>query len=100
MTAGPIDRVISRFHGASGTQTTNERDDMDLKKACADFEAIFIYRMLETMRKTVPKGGLFSRNDPSEGPYRALMDQKLAESLASRGEGIGIRRLLYEQLKK
>lgn len=75
--------------------------DQELKKACADFEAIFIYRMLEAMRKTVPQEGLFSGGGGlADSPYGALMDQKLSETLASRGGGIGIQDVLYEQLKK
>ena len=87
--------------GQGGPRAGEKTEDRDLKKACADFEALFVYRMLEVMRKTVPEGGLFSgRGGIGNGTYQMLFDQKLAEALTSRGRGIGLQQVLYEQLKK
>ncbi len=84
---------------SGNTEGRRESDDRGLKKACSDFEAIFIYRMLETMRKTIPEGGGPCSAGLSNSPYGTLFDQKLAEALAGQEGGIGIGRMLYEQLK-
>lgn len=66
-----------------------------LKKACADFESIFTYELLKTMRKTVldNKTGMNYGKDT----YMMIMDQKLAESISIHGNGLGLQKMLYEQ---
>lgn len=68
-----------------------------LKKACADFEALLIYQMLKTMRRTVPMGGIFSRS-VSTDTWHMIMDQSIAESLTQKNGGLGIQRILYDYL--
>ncbi len=68
-----------------------------LKKACADFESIFINFMLKTMRNTVPQSG--TNKLPGKDIYAAMIDQKVAEDLAKRGGGIGLQEMLLRQLK-
>ncbi|MBW2560090.1 MAG: rod-binding protein [Deltaproteobacteria bacterium] len=80
-----------RPEGQQG-EITEER----LKKACADFESIFISYMLKTMRRTIPESGL---NDfPGKDTYTMLLDQKVAEDIAKRGGGIGLQEMLLHQL--
>lgn len=67
-----------------------------LKKACADFESIFISYMLKTMRRTIPKSGL--NEFPGKDIYTMLLDQKVAEDIAKRGGGMGIQEMLLHQL--
>ncbi|HUV49823.1 MAG TPA: rod-binding protein [Anaerolineae bacterium] len=73
-----------------------EISEKKLKKACADFESIFINYMLKTMRRTVPQGGT---NFPGKDIYSTMVDQKVAEDLAKRGGGIGLQQMLLRQLK-
>ncbi|MBU8910844.1 MAG: rod-binding protein [Desulfobacterales bacterium] len=68
-----------------------------LKKACADFESIFISHMLKTMRSTVPQG---KNNFPGKDIYSTLVDQKVAEDLAKRGGGLGLQEMLLRQLNR
>ena len=85
----------------SGAKTTSskmsEAELQKLKKACADFESIFTYQLLKTMRQTVPKSqtglGSFGKDT-----YTMMMDQKLAETIASKGEGTGLQKVLYDQM--
>ena len=74
-------------------------EEKKLKKACADFEPIFISLMFRTMRQTVPTSGYFKAM-PGKDVYTMMMDQKLAEELAHRGGGLGIQKMLYNQLNK
>lgn len=76
----------------------SEEELKKLKKSCADFESIFTYQLLKTMRKTVPenKTGMNYGKDT----YTMMMDQKLAESISSHGNGLGLQNVLYEQFTK
>ena len=67
-----------------------------LKKACADFESIFINYMLKTMRRAIPQSGT---NFPGKDIYSTMVDRKVAEDLAKRGGGIGLQKMLLRQLK-
>lgn len=67
-----------------------------LRKACTDFEAVFISKMWEQMRATVPKGGMF--NSQQSEMYRSIFDRDFAEKLAGDG-GVGLGDMLYSQLK-
>lgn len=69
--------------------------DKEIKKVCADFEAMFIKRMLETMRKGMPKGFL---DGGFQGDiYTGLFDDQFSKVL-SEGKGIGIGAQLYRNL--
>ena len=72
--------------------------DPKLKKACADFESIFIYYILKSMRKSLPQNGLFD-NTQEQKVYKSMADQAMSESIA-RGRGMGLGKLLYDQLKQ
>ncbi|MEA3417298.1 MAG: rod-binding protein [Thermodesulfobacteriota bacterium] len=67
-----------------------------LKKACADFESIFINYMLKTMRRAIPQSG---HKFPGKDIYSAMIDRKVAEDFAKRGGGIGLQEMLLRQLK-
>jgi len=93
--------ILELQGGATVSGTKNEKNDAHLKKICADFESIFIYQLLETMRKTIPEGGYLSNQDsPWKDTCMVLFDQKVAEALASRGSGLGLQKIIYDQVKK
>ncbi len=72
--------------------------EAELKKACQDFESLFINFMFKSMRKTVPDGGLIKKGR-GEKIYRDMMDMEVSSQL-SKGDGIGLSESLYRQLKK
>ncbi|MBN1849908.1 MAG: peptidoglycan DD-metalloendopeptidase family protein [Deltaproteobacteria bacterium] len=78
---------------------TNNRSqrDQDLKKACKDFESIFSYELLKTMRRTIEKSDLF-HGGQGEEIYESLLDQELAQKMAGQGKN-SIAELLYQQLR-
>ncbi len=85
----------------AATKKADGKGDAHLKKICADFESIFIYQLLETMRKTIPEGGYLSNQDSSwKDTCMVLFDQKVAEALASRGTGLGLQKIIYDQVRK
>ena len=70
-----------------------------IKKACQDFEAIFTYYLMKNMRQTVPKSSN-AISSYSKDTYNMIMDQKIAEDFSRRGNGLGLQKMLYEQMTK
>ena len=68
-----------------------------LKSACTEFESIFITYMLKSMRNTLAEDGLFGKSNEAK-IVKSMFDEKLAMATA-RGGGIGLGRILFEELK-
>jgi flagellar protein FlgJ len=77
----------------------SEEELKKVKKACADFESIFTYQLLKNMRRTIPENKT-GMNNYGKDTYTMIMDQKLAESISANGTGLGLQKVLYEQLTK
>jgi peptidoglycan hydrolase FlgJ len=71
--------------------------EKQLRKSCADFEGIFTYYLFKSMRETVPASGLTDKF-PGKETYNMMMDQKVAEELSKRDNGLGLKEMLYKQL--
>lgn len=67
-----------------------------LKKACADFEAIFVRQLLRSSKSAFSEGGLLGQSRESKS-YQDMSDDQLAQAV-TRGPGLGIGKLLHEQL--
>ncbi len=67
-----------------------------LDKAASEFEALFIFQMLKTMRESSMKEDLFS-GGKGEEVYTSMLDQEMS-SVMSAGDGIGLKKALMEQL--
>lgn len=80
-------------------QTADPAQEKKLKKACADFEAILVSQLLKTMRQSAPRTGFLK---PSQGQqtYEMMLDQKIAEELANKGGGLGLQKMLYNQMSQ
>jgi len=76
--------------------SADTQKDTKLKKACNDFEAIFLKQLLTTMRKSIPKGGLFENGFENE-MFQSMYDDELAKAIAH-GKGMGIADVLYNQV--
>ena len=77
-----------------GDTATSEQK---LRESCEGFEAIFLQKMWEQMRKSVPKEGFMHSKD--EEMYQSLFDVELCKKMAGAG-GIGLADMLYEQLSQ
>lgn len=78
------------------TGSPSSRNDMKLKKACADFEGLLLNYMLEAMRKTVGEGGVFGKSFQKD-MYESMFNQEVSTTMA-RGKGMGIGEALYRQV--
>ncbi|MBQ4132874.1 MAG: rod-binding protein [Desulfovibrionaceae bacterium] len=72
-----------------------ENKEKQLRQACQDFEAVFIQKIWEQMRKSIPKDGYLHSRD--EEMYQSMFDVEFSKKMASAG-GIGLADMLYEQL--
>jgi Rod binding domain-containing protein len=77
----------------SGTESNPEL--LKLRKACQNFESIFISYMLKSMRKASEKSDLFGSGLGSD-IYDEMFDEKLAEEMADSGQ-VKIGDILYNQ---
>lgn len=97
-----IDRVTTNPEGHDIKVVHNQSDKLakeeKLKKACAEFESIFINNLLKTMRASIPKS-TFLHGGLDEDIYTSMFDQEVARKMAS-GRGIGIGEQIYKQFTK
>ena len=81
----------------SRVQPEKGMDEAKLKKACQDFEAVFIGQIWKQMRASVPKEGLLHSKE--EESYLSMFDQELSVKMAKSG-GIGLSDMLYANLSE
>lgn len=95
----PINSIsLGKIPSSESKPEKGQPDPEKLKKACTDFEALFVNEMLKFMRKTVPAtspGSLGAGKDI----YQSLFDQEVSKSLAKRG-GLGIGEMVYKQMNR
>lgn len=79
------------------SQATEE----ELMEVCKSFEAYFLEQVFKGMEKMIPK----DKDDDSSGMnhvdmFKDNLYQEYAKSATERGEGIGLAKQLFEQMKR
>jgi len=69
-----------------------------LKKACEDFEALFVSKMFETMRKSEIEGGLVEKSRGEE-IFTSMLDSEVAQE-SVKGGGMGLAKMLYDSMSQ
>jgi flagellar protein FlgJ len=94
----PINGIVSIQKALSPTTESGGKkiDREKLKKACTDFEALFMAQMLKFMRQSLPQTGFFGKGVGSD-IYQSLMDQQLSQEL-SQSKGLGLGTRIYQQV--
>jgi soluble lytic murein transglycosylase-like protein len=84
--------IAALIHKPPNTETKSANSAKDqnpdltkLRKACRDFESIFVSYMLKSMRKATEKSDLFGEGLGTE-IYTEMFDMKLADELAASGQ--------------
>jgi murein DD-endopeptidase MepM/ murein hydrolase activator NlpD len=67
-----------------------------MRQVCQDFEAMFLQKMWQAMRSTLPKEGLL--HSRMQEKYLGMFDQAFSESMAEQG-GIGLSKMLMRELQ-
>ena len=86
-----MDRLRARLNNPKDESTK-------LREACQGFEAIFVQKIWEQMRKNARLGNTWMHSREEE-MYQAMYDQEFARKMAEAG-GIGLADMLYEQLSR
>lgn len=86
---------ISEIPSSSSLKT---KENETLKKACADFEAIFLAQMWKKMASQAREMGGRKDQDRSFGAMEDLAIEMSAESLAGQDSN-GLWKVLYDSLK-
>jgi Rod binding domain-containing protein len=82
-------KVIPKTKGVS--------EDVKLRKAANEFEAIFIQQMLKSMRKTSLESDLLPKSE-GEKIFRSMLDEQYAR-LSAKSGSLGLGQMIYQQLK-
>lgn len=88
---------LNGLGGINGRKLSPEAKAKKLREACEGFESIFIQKMWQEMRNTVPKGGLLQGKE--ERFWQDMYDQELSKSMTKAG-GIGLADMMYAQLSR
>ncbi len=84
---GPRRANEAERNGMVGTK----RDDLELMKACCQFEGIFLSMLFRAMMKTT--------GAKDQGPYGTIAEQAFGQKMAEAG-GIGLAKVLFNSLSK
>ena len=96
MSLTPVNNQSSIPIDPGNTDASRDAKLKHLRKVCADFESIFIEKMLSSMRNTVDDSSLFGKGLGSD-IYQGMFDTEMAKEMAGSG-GMGIGDLLYREL--
>ncbi len=91
-------REIETSGTALNGTTDNAAKEKKLRTACEGFEALFIQKMWEGMRASLPKDGMIT-GSRDEKMWQSMYDQELGKSMASAG-GIGLADMMMSQLSR
>jgi peptidoglycan hydrolase FlgJ len=78
-------------------KTDHSSENAKLKQACADFEAILLDSMFQSMRKTLSGDDIFGKS-LGRDIYESMYYTQISKELASEGHGLGLGEILYQQL--
>ncbi len=79
-------------------EAMKNKDDEALKKVCKEFETYFVNNMLKSMRQTLSGDTLIDKSKGEE-TFTDMLDEEYSKTAAEVG-GIGIAKMLYQQLKR
>ena len=98
-TNGTYSSATGSLRDKLGTTDYSKATDEELMEACKTFESYFIEQAIKGMEKTIP-----DNDDDSSASYlnmfKDTLYQEYADIASERGDGIGIAKMLYEQMKR
>ena len=79
-------------------KAVDTEDSVQLKKACVQFEQLFLQMVFKQMKASVPRSDFFP-SSYARDVFESMMDEKLMEKAAESG-GLGIAETMFRQLEK
>jgi flagellar protein FlgJ len=98
-----MDIISSKIPGhiaaepSTAGRATDPAQEKKIKKVAADFEAMLVFQLIKTMRQSAPRNG-FLKPSQAQQTYEMMLDQKIAEELAQKGGGVGLQKMLHNQM--
>jgi flagellar protein FlgJ len=90
-------RAAFDVQGAQDIRNQFKKDpQLGLKAAAQQFEALFLQMVMKSMRDATPQDGLL--NSDQSRFYTGMLDQQMAQNMASSRGGVGFARLIEQQL--
>ena len=86
------------IQGISSAAAALTPEQHKLKKACEQFESVFMNELMKNMRATIEKEGVVDGGS-GEDTFTAMLDEHIA-GLGVAGRTDGIAQALYDQLKQ
>lgn len=75
--------------------------DEELMDACKEFEAYFLEQMFKSMQKMIPTSeSESSSNKMLTDYYKEQLTAEYATTATDNGDGVGIAKMLFEQMKR
>ena len=91
------DQVQMGAFEAALKKAAESGDQTALKKACQDFESIFVQMVFKNMRSTVPEDTLLEKSQ-AQSIFEGMLDEELSKKVSGAG-GMGIANMLFNQLE-
>ena len=97
----PIDKIdyIKFISPEKKIENKKTDDEKKLKQATEDFESIFLKMMIDSMDKTVDRKKSPFYGGHAEEIFRGMLNEERAKDMSKNG-GVGLSKMLYEQLSK
>ncbi|MFP4071740.1 MAG: peptidoglycan DD-metalloendopeptidase family protein [Desulfovibrionales bacterium] len=92
-----LEQKLRTLRPRPGQEQTREEREKALMESCQGFETIFLSKLWQQMRSTIPKEGFL--HGKQEEFYLSMFDHEIARKMAE-GQGMGIGRMMFEQLKE
>ncbi len=90
--------VYTDFQGLSDLRReAGQNSEQALDKTARQFEALFVQMMLKSMREAGQGEGLF--DSEQSDLYRDMYDKQLSLHLTEQGDGLGLAKMMVQQLK-
>lgn len=99
-TSGNYSEATDALRDKLSTTDYSNASDEELMDACKSFESYFIEQVLKGMEKTIPKSDEDDSGNSYLNMFKDNLYQEYADMAADQGDGIGIARMLYEQMKR
>lgn len=98
-TQGISDHFAFDARGLNALKQQAQTSSPESNRAVAkQFEALFLQTVLKSMRDATPRDGIFD-SDQSR-MYESMLDQQLAQVLATKGGGTGLAAIIEKQLSR
>ncbi len=92
----PQDKTESKDFARTLQSAMDSKDQKKLYASCQELESVFLSKVFESMRATVPDGGLVTKSFAMETFESMLYDEYAKES--SKTSSLGLADIIYKQL--